>query len=385
MSRARLLGWGCVALGVALSVLDFWLRPRAAAFAYLAAFGATFTSLLGVLALLAMTRTVGARWFTVLRGVAHAFASATLLLPLAFLPIALLLPTLYDWAGATHGLSVVAHETPRVAVFNHPWLGRAWFVARSLVYLGLWAGYAELMRALEQKQQRKNDDARARRQVSLSAAALPLLGFSGSWAAFDWLMSAVPGWNMTGLGLYVLTGGFASALGVLSVLVHVAKRRELLPTEVGAAHSLALGRLLFAAVCLWAYLAISQLIIVWVGNLPREAAFCLPRSQGPFRTIALVLLFGHFLLPFFLLLSRAWKKRIGFVAGLGGWLVPMHALDLYWLIAPSSQSGASVLDIGPFLLLGGLLSIIAQARFAPATAVPLHDPALARSLGYEST
>jgi hypothetical protein len=383
MSRWTRLGLLCVALGAALLVLDYWQRPRAAAFAYLAAFGATFGTFVGALALLAMTRVVGARWFTVLRGLATSLVSATLLLPLLFLPIALLIPTLYGWDAATQGAAALTRETTQPQLFGYPWLGRTWLVLRSLVYLGLWVGYAELVRAAEREQGSAAEPRRAR-HVSISAAALPLLGFSGSWATFDWLMSAVQDWNMTGVGLYVLTGGFACALAVLSLLTHVAKEYQLLPSTVGAAHSLALGRLLFAAVCLWAYLAVSQLIIVWSGNLPREAAFGVARSRGAFGVIALVLLFGHFLVPFFLLLSRHLKQQSAWTASIGGWLVLMHGLDLYWLIVPSAESGASVLDLGPFLLQLGLLLVVARARFAPEHAAPIHDPALAHSLGYES-
>jgi hypothetical protein len=213
---------------------------------------------------------------------------------------------------------------------------------------------------------------------------LPVLGFSGTWASFDWLMSAIPGLSLTSLGLYVLTGGFSAALGIFAVLVHGARQRRLLPPQIGAAHSLALGRLLFAAVCLWGYVAVSQLIIVWSANLPREAAFYLPRARGAFQYLAWLLLAGHLLVPFFVMLSRRWKERSAFLAGLGAWLALMHAVDTYWLIAPAANRGASLRDLGPFLLLIGVAAVLARVRFTPERAIPPADPELARSLAYES-
>jgi hypothetical protein len=153
---------------------------------------------------------------------------------------------------------------------------------------------------------------------------------------------------------------------------------------VGAAHSLALGRLLFAAVCLWAYIAVSQLIIVWIANVPREAAFYVPRARGGWRYLAALLIFGHFVVPFLLLLSRKWKERSAFVAALGAWIVLMHAIDVYWLIAPSASSAPSAFGFGPFLLLGALALIVGFVRSSSERAFPARDPELARSLGYES-
>jgi hypothetical protein len=240
------------------------------------------------------------------------------------------------------------------------------------------------MRRAERDEARRVPSLWARNKIAIGALALPLLGFGGSWAAFDWLMSAVPGCNMTSFGLYLLMGGFGAALGLLGLVVRSAKQRLLVPPEIDHAHSLALGRLQLSAVCLWAYIAVSQLIIVWIANEPREAAFYLPRAEGAFCWIAGLLIFGHFIGPFLLLLSRSWKQNWRFVAGLGAWLVLMHAFDLYWLVVPSAARGASVLDAGPFLLLGGVSVVVAHARSQRITAIPLHDPNLARSLAYES-
>jgi hypothetical protein len=348
----------------------------------LAAFGALFSSVLGALALLAMMRTLHARWFVALRGLAGALSSTALLLPALFLPIALALREVFPWAApAANG--ELWHSARRARLWGHDWLGSGWFLLRSGVYLALWLGLAEYLRRAERAQAERRPLSAAR-VTAISALALPVLGFSGSWASFDWLMSALTGCNLTSFGLYLLTGGFGAALGALSLLVHSAKRRNLLPAEVGPAHAHALGRLLFAALCLWAYIAVSQLIIVWIANLPREAAFYLPRARGPFRVLASVLVAGHFLAPFFLLLARSWKQRFRFVAWLGGWLVLMHALDLYWLVVPSSTTAASWLDAGPFLFMAGLSTLFAHARFSRAQAVPERDPELARSLAYES-
>ena len=379
-----LAGWAALALGLLWSMLAYRAGRLECAFAYLSAFGFLASTLVGVLALLTMTYVVNARWFIVLSGSGLLLVSPTLYLPLLFVPIALALRLLYPWAGRPLLSAETLSASGQTAALGQVWMSSGPFLIRAAVYLLVWVGIAEALRYAALAQARKRSTWLLTHRSALSAVALPLLGLSTTWASFDWLLSAVPGWNMTSAGLYVLTGGFASALGVLAVLVHFQRRSGWLPTAVGPAHSLALGRLLFAAVCLWAYIAVSQLIIVWIADLPREAAFYVPRAHAAWRHVAALLVFGHFVVPFLLLLSRNWKQRSGFVAGLGAWLALMHAVDLYWLIQPSARAAPSLLDLGPFLLLGALASVLVRLRSRTAPRVPLHDPELARSLGYES-
>ncbi|MEO7037695.1 MAG: hypothetical protein ABI548_27275 [Polyangiaceae bacterium] len=387
MNRARAWLWptlGLLTVGVALSVIGMRYAPVEQACAYLAAFGFVASSVVGGLALLAITYVVGARWFVVLRRLGLGLAAPAAVLPILFLPVALSVALIYPWAGAPMASAEAVVAAHRAQIFGRPWMSAGPFFVRAALYLLVWVVIAEILRRAARAQDRGMASWFLTRRSAVSAAALPALGLTGSWAAFDWLMSAVPGWNMTSVGLYVLTGGFASALGVLAVVVERARRHGMLPKEVGAAHSLALGRLLFAAVCLWAYIAVSQLIIVWIANVPAEAAFYVPRARGAWRYLAALLLGGHFIVPFLLLLSRTWKERTAFVAGLGGWIVVMHAVDMYWLIAPSASPEPSVLGLGPFLVLGALSLVTGIARSSSDPAFPARDPDLARSLGYES-
>jgi hypothetical protein len=378
------LAFGALALGASLSVAGALSQPAEQAFAYLAAFGFVTSTVVGALALLAMTYVVGARWFVVLRRLCLSLATVASILPALFLPVALALRVIYPWAGSSFASAETITAARRAQVFGHVWMSSGPFLLRAALYLIVWFAIAAALRRAARAQDRAKNSWFLTNRSAISAASLPLLGLTGSWAGFDWLMSAVPGWNMTSVGLYVLIGGFASALGVLAVLIDSARRHGVLPRAVSAAHSLALGRLLFAAVCLWAYIAVSQLIIVWIANLPREAAFYLPRARGGWRYLAALLVVGHFIVPFLLLLSRQWKERFVFVASLGAWIVLMHALDVYWMIAPSASSAPSLLALGPFLLLGALSLLTGLLHSSSEPAFPVRDPELARSLGYES-
>lgn len=375
---------GVAALGAGMSLASALSRPTECAFAYLAAFAFLSSTVAGGLALLALMHAVGARWFVALRRMGLTLATPALFLPVLFVPIALTLHVVYPWAGSSLVSAQAIAQARRAQAFGHVWMSPGPFLFRAGLYLFVWLAIAEALCRAGRGQERGRFAWLHRHRAAIGAVALPALALSGTWAAFDWFMSAVPEWNMTSVGLYVLTGGFASALGVLAVLAHFARLHGILPKEVGAAHSSALGRLLFAALCLWAYVAVSQLIIAWSANLPREAAFYVPRGRGAWRYLAALLMFGHFVAPFLLLLSRSWKQRSGFVAGLGAWLVVMHVVDMYWLIEPSAGCAPRALDIGPFLLLGALSLVVGIVRSPSQGAAAIADGELARSLGYES-
>ena len=75
-------------------------------------------------------------------------------------------------------------------------------------------------------------------------------------------------------------------------------------------HWTMLGRLLQGLLVLWAYLDFMQLLIIWQvrpaarGGLVRGA-----RSHGLGRSMAAIVALGHFLLPFFALMSPRLRRR----------------------------------------------------------------------------
>jgi hypothetical protein len=367
-------------VAVAAAGVDALIRPNAAAFAYLAAFSFVATTALGGLSMLMIAHATGAGWFVVLRRLCEAISGSLVLLPLLFAPIACVLPFLYPWARPFSGFD----ESLRTALIHSAgWMNPALFLLRALFYMLLWIGLGELLRRASLAEDRGGSEGQRRWQLAVSAAGLPIVLFSASFAGFDWVMSAVPGWNFNILGLYLLSGGFAAALGMLSLATFLARRRKVLPAELGPAHATALGRLLLTSICLWGYLAASQLVVVWSANLPIEAGFYLARFEGSFRILALALILGHFAVPFLVLVGYPAKRSFALLAAVGGWLVLMHGVDVYWLLMPAAPGSRGPVDLVPFLALSALLFAFGLLRFSRAPATPLEAEQLERSLAYE--
>jgi hypothetical protein len=144
-----------------------------------------------------------------------------------------------------------------------------------------------------------------------------------------------------------------------------------------------LGKLLFGFVIFWAYIAFSQYFLIWYANFPEETRWYVTRRSGVWNILSWSLVFGHFAVPFVLLLFRATKRSplwLGFIAA---WILVFHYIDLYWLIMPALRpEGVEPrwLDISLLLTLvftcGAIVARAGQVR----PLIPTGDPRLAESV-----
>jgi len=137
----------------------------------------------------------------------------------------------------------------------------------------------------------------------------------------------------------------------------------------------------------WAYIAFSQYMLIWYGNVPEETEWFLKRQTGEWTAISLTLLFGHFVLPFLLLISRHVKRRPLLLAIIGVFVAIMCWVDMYWLVIPEFSPGVArlgLLDVLVYLGIAGLYSAVLTWRLGRASLVPEGDPRLKESLAFEN-
>jgi hypothetical protein len=140
-----------------------------------------------------------------------------------------------------------------------------------------------------------------------------------------------------------------------------------------------LGKFMLALVMVWAYFAFSQFLIIWAGNLPEEIPWYLVRMNHGWQFVGLLLVVGHFALPFALLLSRDLKRNFKLLRGIAVFILVIRCVDLYWIVAPSFRKqsfGVSWMDFTiPIGLLGmWLAEYLRQLEKRPL--VPLNAPHL---------
>ncbi len=221
-----------------------------------------------------------------------------------------------------------------------------------------------------------------------SAWGLVVLGLTTSFAAFDWLMSLAPNWSSTIFGVYFWAASLVGSFAALVLLVVGFRVAGWLPETISVEHLHDLGTLLFGFVIFWVYIAFSQYFLIWYANFPEETRWYVTRRSGVWNTLSWSLVFGHFLVPFVLLLFRAPKRSPFWLAFIAAWILIFHYIDLYWLIMPALSPEGVVpnwLDVSLLLTLvftcGAIVARACQAR----PLVPIGDPRLAESIAFRNS
>ena len=221
----------------------------------------------------------------------------------------------------------------------------------------------------------------------LAGPALIVLALTQTFAAIDWIMSLTPHWYSTIVGVYFFAGSFVGFIALLAVVASAMRGAGLLDTVISAEHLQDVGKLLFGFTAFWAYIAFSQFFLIWYPNLPEETIFYKQRLEGSWSTVSVILMAGHFAVPFFFLMGRAVKRRGATLAVGGAWLLAMHYVDLYWQVMPTLHPEGvrpSALDVAAFLAVGGCFVAAASWLLRRQALVPLRDPRLGESLAFEN-
>ena len=251
------------------------------------------------------------------------------LLAILFVPIVLGVGMLYLWAQP----EVVA-VTPSLQ-HKQIYLNVPFFIARAVVFFVLWLILAGLLSFWSREQDRTGDPQLSVKLAYLSGLGLVVYGITLHFAAVDWLMSLQPAFHSTIFGPLLASGqvleGFAFALIPLAWLVG----RPPLAKAISLDAVNDLGSLLFTFLIIWAYMTFFQFMLIWIADLPYDVIWYLPRSEGPWPWIVGILLIFHFVLPFFLLLLRDIKRNPRALAALGGVLLLMHLVYLYYQVLPA--------------------------------------------------
>jgi hypothetical protein len=357
--------------------------PRRALYGYLVAFVYWIGIALAALVLVGAFHAASARWPVVLRRFVESLPQSLPLFLVLFVPVVLGVKHLFPWTDlgkySGHALEIMEHK--------RPYLNVPFFVGRAAFYFVFWIAVAHLLRAWSVRQDASGALELTRWQRRLGAGALPFLALTLSFAAFDWMMSVEPKFISTIFGVYWFAGSFMGAFAVTIVAAQATRGDpEQFGHHMNLDHFHSLGKFLLAFTAFWAYVAFSQGMLIYMANLPETAPWYVTRTRGGWGAIGVFLVVGHFVVPFFLLLSRQLKRTPKVLAGVALWLLFVHWVDVYWVIMPAllpDGPSFSLVDLAAFVGVGGAAVAFTVLRMRGATSVPVKDPYLAESLRYQ--
>ena len=313
--------------------------------------------------------------------------------------------TLFPWADLE---AMKAHNIDEYTLVANKsaFLNSTFFWLRAIAYVAFWGLASRWYFRNSLEQDRTGDSALSGKMRKYSGPMAIGFGVTITFAAIDWMMSLSPAWFSTMFGVYFFcgccTGGFAMIILAVVRLQAMNRLQGLVTKE----HYQDLGKLLWAfGMVFWAYIGFSQYMLIWYANIPEETGWFLARQIGGWGLVSLVLLFGHFVIPFVALISK-WTKRWPVYLMVGAmWMLVFHWLDLFWLVMPtvpedaySAPSYMAVVEahandsthlFNPlnFTMAAGFLGVfvwMTLRRMRRVPLVPLHEPRLAEAVGFEN-
>ena len=297
-----------------------------------------------------------------------------------------------DGHSSEHDGEEHAH-TPQEKALHHAvvaqktgYLNTKGWAARAIAYLVIWSLLGLAYFGWSRKQDEDKSPAHTLRMQSLAPLALIVFGGSLTFAAFDWLMSLEAAWFSTIFGVIIFAGATVAILATTILIGLSFYKRGLTGDAITPVHFHDLSKLMFGFVCFWTYVSFSQWMLIWYAGIPEEATWYHRRWEGGWPFIAYLLIFGHFVAPFLLLISRVQKQALGWLQVMCFWLILMHIADVYWFVMP--QAGAfsiQMADIGALLFIGGVFFAYVFWKLGNVPLVPIGDPRLARSIHHHQT
>jgi hypothetical protein len=374
---------GALYVGVAAGLLcaaGAVMNPEQFFRSYLVAFVYLLGIPLGCFGITMLHHLSGGAWGLLIRRPMEAATRTLPLLALFFVPLLFGLKAIYSWARPG-GEGPADHGEHAYVYLNVPF-----FVLRTVLYFAVWYGLALILNRMSRRQDETGDPGLVRSMQRLSAAGLLAFGITTTLASIDWLMSLNPDWFSSIYGLYFGIGLAISALAFTILICLALARRGPMSEALSPAHMHDYGKLLLAFVVIWAYFGVSQLIIIWQGQLPEEITWYRGRLIGAWRFVSLALVLLHFALPFFLLLSRDLKRDVRRLARVAVLLLVMRWVDVFWLAAPAfsaEQVTFHWLDAAAPLALGGIWLAVYLGELGRRPLLPARDPYLTEALAHE--
>jgi hypothetical protein len=371
------LGGLLLFLGVALVVLAFVVQPVRASFGAIILYLFMVSIAVGSLFLIALEYISGATWSVPMRRANEFLAGLIPFLVLLVIPLLLHLHELFHWSHA----EAIAKDV--LLQGKAPYLNIPFFVVRTVGILGVWSLFGALFIRNSVRQDISHESALTLSNVRLAAVFIPVFAITITLTAIDWGMSLEAHWFSTIYGVYYFSGTMLAALAAGTLVVISLHKNGLLP-PLTPDHFYSLGALMFGFINFWAYIAFSQFMLIWYANIPEETYWFMVRWRNGWEYVSILLIFVHFIVPYFALLTQDSKMNLARLRFIAVWILVAHVLDLYWLIMPTYAPTVTIgwVELG-FPLIGvGMVLLLLSWKSKRYNVVPIGDPKLQRGLDF---
>jgi len=369
--------------------LDFHYHHslRQFGFSWLVAFMFTLSICLGALFLVMVHHLFDAGWSVPPRRfLEHIAATVFPWIPVFFIPIALLAPQLYEWMNVDpHADHAVEAKLP---LFTKPG-----FYGVAIVNFLVWWLLSKGLRKWSIAQDATGSAECTYKMRKYSYYGIFLFAVTMTMAAMMWMKALQHQWFSTMYGVWYFAGSVWLTLGTAYTIMAILNRQRLLTHVLHDHQFYFMGTLFFAFTVFYTYVTFAQYFIIWNANMPEETFWYYVREFGPdgkrssWFWVSMVIIFGHFFLPFLSLLRIDIKSSPKFVIPLAAWAWLMHYIDINFNVMPVlHRSGFAWkwvwLDLGLIALMVGIIAKAFLKKYKEAAPYPLKDPRLIEAMGH---
>jgi hypothetical protein len=320
-----------------------------------------------------------AGWSIVVRRIAENWMAVLPILGLLVVPVFVGQSEMYHWVHPA--------EDDLILQKKAGYFDQGFYMARSIAVVVIWTLLASALYRWSTRQDKTGDTALSHKMRWWAPLGYVAFAITTTIAAIDWMMSLDPHWYSTIFGVYYFAGTVMASGAAITLSAMAIQKTGVLKEAITTEHYHDLGKWTFAFVVFWAYIALSQFLLIWYANIPEETIWYGHRAAHGWEYLTMFLPIAHFLIPFFFLMSRHIKRKKPLLALGAAWILFSHYVDLFWLIQPAVHVDHFSIHIADLLCLVGLggIAIGAFAWFtmrSPTT--PVNDPRLSESLRFEN-
>lgn len=378
-AKVQSIGIALLLIGLIIVVCGYIVSPARMAFNNIIGFTFIISIVVGALFFVAIEYLAGAVWSAPFRRAAEFLTYGIYLLPVLVIPLFMNVHDVFHW---THPEVVNADKVLKAKA---PYLNINFFIIRVVAFMAIWMFFQFIITRNSLKQDESKNQNLTTKNIKLSAIFIPFFALTISFTGIDWLMSLEPHWFSTIFGIYYFSGTMLASLAAITVCVVYLNENGYLVKGLNEDHYYSLGALMFAFTNFWAYIAFSQFLLIWYANLPEETFWFLQRWEGSWMMFSIGLIFVHFVVPYFGLLTQPSKMDPKRLKTMAVWILFAHYYDLYFLVIPTYSRSGVVLnwfELGFPALIVGALMIVFYRISRRQNLVAIGDPKLKRGIEF---
>ena len=346
-------------------------------YSYLLAFMFFLSLCLGGLFLTVIHHLFDASWSVPVRRLTEHLACLAPVLFLLFIPIMVLAKSIYPWMS-------LDPANDHALMAKQPLFTMGGWYGISILLFVIWTILSFRLRGSSVAQDSNGAAIYTLRNRVNAAWGIIAFAFTLTMGAILWMKSLEHQWFSTMYGVYYFAGSVWTTLATLYVLALILKRAGPLALVAQRRQFHDIAVLFYAFTVFYAYIHFSQYFIIWNGGMPEETFYYVQRESGSWWGICMLIVFGHFLVPFLAMARIDAKLNPAIAVPVCLWAWVMHYCDMSFNVMPilrPKNFELTLADIGCWLFIGGVLATVWLKSLAKYPAYPLKDPRLGEALG----